>query len=145
MTRKFLCFATALLISFSVYAKDPVFSTEDGAIRGYDPVAYFTEGKPIKGDPGISTAWKDATWHFASTENLAAFTADPDKYVPAYGGYCAYAVANGYTATTEPDAWSVVDGRLFLNYSKRVKQRWEKDIEGYGTKADANWPGVLSK
>ena len=145
MTRKFLCFATALLVSFSVHATDPVFSTEDGAIRGYDPVAYFTEGKPVKGDPGISTAWNDATWYFASAENLATFIADPDKYAPAYGGYCAYAVANGYTATTEPDAWSVVDGRLFLNYSKRVKQRWAKDINGYVTKADANWPGVLSK
>ena len=145
MTRKCFCFATVLLISFSVYAKDPVFSTGDGAIRGYDPVAYFTEGKPVKGDPGISTTWKDATWHFASTENLAAFTAGPEKYAPAYGGYCAYAVANGYTATTEPDAWSVVDGRLFLNYSKRVKRRWEKDKERYVVNADANWPGVLSK
>jgi hypothetical protein len=145
MTRNLLCFATALLVSFSVYAKDPVFATEDGAIRGYDPVAYFTEGKPVKGDAGISTVWKEATWHFASTENRDAFAADPDKYAPAYGGYCAYAVANGYTATTEPDAWTVVDGRLFLNYSTRVKQRWEKDIKGYVTKADANWPGVLSE
>jgi YHS domain-containing protein len=144
MTRNLLCFATALLVSFSVYAKDPVFATEDGAIRGYDPVAYFTEGKPVKGDAGISTVWKEATWHFASTENRDAFAADPDKYAPAYGGYCAYAVANGYTATTEPDAWTVVEGRLFLNYSERVKERWKKDIKGYVTKADANWPGVLS-
>jgi hypothetical protein len=145
MTRNLLCFATALLVSFSVYAKDPVFATEDGAIRGYDPVAYFTEGKPVKGDAGISTVWKEATWHFASTENRDAFAADPDKNAPAYGGYCARAVANGYTATTEPDAWTVVDGRLFLNYSTRVKQRWAKDIKGYVTKADANWPGVLSE
>lgn len=137
--------ASVLLFSVSVQAKNPVFATSDGAIRGYDPVAYFNEGKPVKGDSSITFDWEGATWRFASEENRQVFATSPETYAPAYGGYCAYAVANGYTATTDPHAWNIVNDRLYLNYSKGVQQRWAKDISGYISKADKNWPGVLTK
>ncbi|MDX1514323.1 MAG: YHS domain-containing (seleno)protein [Gammaproteobacteria bacterium] len=143
--KRILTFAAALLLCAPVMAKDPVFSTEQGAIRGFDPVAYFSEGKPVPGSADITHEWDGATWHFASEANRDRFIAEPKKFAPAYGGYCAYAVANGYTATTDPNAWSIVDDRLYLNYSIAVKQRWEKNISGYISKANKNWPGVLSK
>lgn len=146
MRVKIALIGTALLFSLPVFAaNEPVFSTAAGAIRGYDPVAYFSEHRPVKGDPGISHSWNGAVWYFSSEKNRAAFASAPESYAPAYGGYCAYAVANGYTATTDPDAWSVVEGRLFLNFSQGVKQRWEKNTGGYIENADANWPGVLAK
>ena len=146
MRGKILLAAAAILLSAqALAAKEPVFSTAEGAIRGYDPVAYFSEGKPVKGSRDISLSWKGATWYFSSRENLEKFSSSPETYAPAYGGYCAYAVANGYTATTDPDAWSIVGDRLFLNYSLGVKRRWEKNISGYIKNADANWPGVLAK
>ncbi len=146
MWRKIAFVVAALLFSLpALAAKDQVFFTEAGAIRGYDPVAYFTEKRPVKGDPGITHSWNGATWYFSNQESRAVFVSAPEKYAPAYGGYCAYAVANGYTATTDPDAWSVVNGRLYLNFSQGVKQRWEKNISGYIKKADVNWPEVLTK
>ena len=146
MRAKILFTAAAILFSVqALAAKEPVFSTGEGAIRGYDPVAYFTEQQPVKGSQDISHSWNDATWYFSTKENRAKFVSSPEKYAPAYGGYCAYAVANGYTATTDPDAWSIVGDRLFLNYSLGVKRRWEKNVSGYIKSADANWPGVLAK
>ena len=126
-------------------AEPPVFAglVEGVAVGGYDPVGYFTEGKPVKGSEEFTLRHDGATWRFASAENRASFEADPVKYAPRYGGYCAYAVANGYTAKAEPDAWTIHDGKLYLNFDKSVQALWEKDIPGYVTKADANWPGVL--
>jgi len=143
--KRFLAFTAALLLSVPVMAKDPVFSTDQGAIRGHDPVAYFTDGKAVKGDSDINYVWEGATWHFASDVTRKEFIANPKKYAPAYGGYCAYAVANGYTASIDPEAWSIVDGRLYLNYSHSVKQRWGENTSGYIRKANDNWPAVLSK
>lgn len=146
MKVKMVLIGAAMLISLpALAAKEAVFSTSEGAIRGYDPVAYFSEGRPVKGRNEITHSWNGATWYFSSEQNRSTFVSAPDKYAPAYGGYCAYAVANGYTATTDPDAWSVVNGRLFLNYSLGVKKRWEKNISGYIKSGDANWPGVLAK
>jgi YHS domain-containing protein len=113
------------------------------AINGYDPVAYFTERKPVAGKADITWSWKGATWRFATAQNRDAFKASPEKYAPQYGGYCAYAVAKGSTAKTEPEAWSIVADKLYLNYSKGVQRTWEKDIPGYIRAADRNWPGVL--
>ena len=113
------------------------------AINGYDPVAYFTEKKPVAGKADVTWSWKGATWRFASAQNRDTFKADPEKYAPQYGGYCAYAVAKGSTAKTEPDVWSIVGNKLYLNYSKGVQRTWEKDIPGYIKAADRNWPGVL--
>jgi YHS domain-containing protein len=112
------------------------------AIEGYDPVAYFEDGKPIEGDSDYAYEWMDATWYFASAENRDQFAADPEKYAPQYGGYCAWAVANGYTATVDPQAWAVVDDKLYLNYSLDVQKDWQQDVPGNITKADANWPGI---
>ena len=126
-------------------ALDPVFSTYlGGAIRGYDPVAYHTEGKPVKGKRAHRVEWKEATWSFASAENKALFEGDPEKYAPRYGGYCAWAVSNGYTASIDPDAWSIVDGKLYLNYSLGVRTQWSQDIPGNIAKGDVNWPQLLA-
>ncbi len=127
-------------------AKSEIYKNWRGiAIKGYDPVAFHTEGKPVKGDSDYELKWKDAKWRFASAENRDLFEADPEKYAPRYGGYCAWAVSEGYTASVDPEnAWSIVDGRLYLNYNAEVKQKWEKDIPGHIKKADANWPGVLN-
>jgi YHS domain-containing protein len=121
----------------------PVFSTEEGAIRGYDPVAYFTVGKPVQGKDQFTTKWQGATFKFSSAENLALFKAEPTAYAPQYGGYCAFAVSKGATAGTVPDAWSIVDGKLYLNYSLNVRNRWSKDVPGNIKAADRNWPAVL--
>ncbi|MEO0388290.1 MAG: YHS domain-containing (seleno)protein [Pseudomonadota bacterium] len=125
-------------------ATPPVY-TEDGiAIDGSDAVAYFREGKPVAGAADITHAWNGATWRFSSEANRDAFAADPEAFAPQYGGYCAYAVSEGYTAPTVPEAWTIVDDKLYLNFSVRVKRRWERDIPGRIAAANANWPKVLS-
>ena len=137
-------FAFILALPVSAAAIAPVYSTLlGGAIRGYDPVAYFTESKPVEGKKAFSHKWKGATWYFASEKNRDLFRADPEKYAPRYGGYCAYAVSRGYTASIAPEAWKIVDGKLYLNYSKGVQQTWEQDIPGNIKSADKNWPGLL--
>ena len=112
------------------------------AIEGYDPVAYFTQGRPVEGDSEFAHEWMDATWYFASAENRDRFAAAPDKYAPQYGGYCAWAVAHGYTAKIDPAAWTIVDDKLYLNYSKDVQSQWLQDIPGNIAKGDANWPKI---
>ena len=133
----------AWLYSLGLYASAPVYQTSTGAIDGYDAVAYFTEGKPVRGTPQFSHEWSGATWHFASAANLAAFRQDPARYAPQFGGYCAYAVANAYTAKSDPQAWHVEAGKLYLNFSPEVRERWLKDKAAYITAAAANWPGVI--
>ena len=112
------------------------------AIGGYDPVSYF-QGGPRKGDPRLSATYKGAEYRFATSENLARFKANPGAFVPQYGGYCAWAVARGYTAKSDPLAWKVVNGKLYLNYDQKVQQRWAQDVPGNIAKADQNWPRVL--
>lgn len=114
------------------------------AIKGYDPVAYFTLGKPAKGLNNYELEWKGARWRFVNQDHLERFKAAPDQYAPQYGGYCAWAVAQGKTAGIDPDRWKIVDGKLYLNYNKKVQERWEADIPGFIQKANANWPGVLN-
>ena len=140
-----LFIAALLAPAGAAWAVDPVFSTFfGGAIRGYDPVAYHTEGKPVAGKRAHRVEWKGATWSFASAENKALFEGDPEKYAPRYGGYCAWAVSNGGTASIDPDAWTIVDGKLYLNYSLGVREQWSQDIPGNVAKADVNWPKILS-
>ncbi len=115
------------------------------AVGGYDPVAYFSEGKPVPGLTSLTLEHNGATWRFASEANREAFKADPAKYAPQYGGYCAWAVSQGYTAKGDPEAWSIVGGKLYLNYDKQVRAGWEKDAAGNIRKGDANWPKVLEK
>ena len=125
-------------------AATPGIYADDGvAIDGTDAVAYFTEGEPVAGSPDIVHQWMGATWRFSTEANRAAFAANPEAYAPQYGGYCAYAVSEGYTASTVPEAWKIVDGKLYLNYSRSVQRRWEKNIPERIDAADANWPSVL--
>ena len=114
------------------------------AVDGTDVVAYFTQGEPVSGSSDFQHDWNGVTWLFASAENRDTFAANPEAYAPQYGGYCAYAVSEGYTASTTPEAWKIVDGKLYLNYSKRVQRWWERDIPGRISSANANWPSVLN-
>lgn len=125
-------------------ATPEIYASGGIAINGYDPVAYFTEAAPVQGDAAHAVDYKGATWHFANAENKAAFEADPAAYAPQYGGYCAYAVSKGATAKTEPDAWTVHDGKLYLNYDISVRSIWQQDVPGNIAKADTNWPDVLN-
>ena len=134
-----------LVLPFAMAGEPAVFATDEGAIRGYDPVAYFKVGAPTRGSDQFSTEWQGATFRFANADNLAAFEGDPAAYAPQYGGYCAYALAKGAIAGTVPEAWSIVDGKLYLNYSSAVQQRWKQDIPGNIRAANANWPAVLDR
>lgn len=120
----------------------PVFATEAGAIQGYDAVAYFTQADAIKGSTDISFQHLGQTWYFASEEHRELFMADPEKYQPQFGGYCAYGMSRGYKAQTDPQAWSIVDGKLYLNYNLEVRDIWNQDRAAYLEKAIQNWPTV---
>ena len=141
--RSAMVLAAAFCASPALAASDPVFTRWGNAIRGYDPVAYFTQGKPVKGSADFEADWNGATWRFATAENRDLFVGDPTAYAPQYGGYCAWAVANNYTASTQPEAWTIHDGKLYLNYNLSVRSQWEQDIPGNVAKGNVNWPGVL--
>jgi YHS domain-containing protein len=128
-------------------AKAPVWTPlgSNVAIRGYDPVAYFTQGRPTQGQAAFKTTWQGAEFRFASAANRDAFVANPARYAPRYGGYCAWAVSQGYTAGVDPNAWRIVDGRLYLNYNREIQTRWERDMAGHIAAADRNWPSVLGR
>nr|MBI1228926.1 YHS domain-containing protein [Cytophagales bacterium] len=136
----FFLFAVSL---FSLHAqKSTIYAPANKAIRGYDPVAYFTKGVPTKGDDQYKVFVEGANWYFSSKENLDLFTANPEKYMPQYGGYCAFGVAGGYKASTSPFAWSVVEGKLYLNYNQKVQQEWSAERSSMIKKGDKNWPTV---
>ena len=112
------------------------------AAEGYDVVSYFTDGNAVEGSGDHALMWKDVEWRFSSQAHKETFAANPEKYAPQYGGYCAYAVSKGYTASVDPEAWSIVEGKLYLNYSKSVQATWNADIPGYISSADKNWPEI---
>lgn len=120
-------------------------SAEAVAIRGYDPVAYFRDGGPRPGKPEFSVRHGGATWRFASAEHKALFEADPQRYLPAYGGFCAYGTSRGYLVKIEPEAWSIVNGRLYLNYDLGVRKTWLGDTKKYIARAEAGWPNLTAK
>jgi hypothetical protein len=115
------------------------------ALRGYDAVAYRTTGEPTPGSTTFEHRWNGAVWRFSTAANREQFASEPARYAPEFGGYCAYAVSRGYTADADPSAWRIVDGRLYLNYSKRVQRLWEEDVSGNIARGRSNWPGVLEK
>jgi YHS domain-containing protein len=119
-----------------------VFTTEEGAIHGYDPVAYFKEGKPLMGKKEFSFQWNGAQWFFSSKQNLETFKSNPGKYAPQYGGYCAYGTSVGKKSPTQPDAFTIVNNKLYLNYNEDVKVLWNKEQKECIKKADQNWPTV---
>jgi YHS domain-containing protein len=127
-------------------AEQPAFYTAKNAklaLSGYDPVAYFVSAQAVRGEPTLTAPYQGGTFAFANDANRAAFIADPAKYAPQYGGYCAWAVSQGYTASSDPQAWKIVDGKLYLNYNKSVAATWAKDIPANIAKANANWPKIL--
>ena len=146
--------AAALLFSGIAGAAEPPINTlknsffssrTDTAINGYDTVAYFTDGKPVKGQDGFVTEWMGAKWKFASQAHLDLFKASPEKYAPQYGGYCAYGVTQGSLVKVEPEQFTVRDGKLYLNYDADVQGKWLKDPAGYIRDADLRFPGLLKK
>lgn len=114
-------------------------------LSGYDAVAYQTENAARKGSPTFSATYDGGTYYFASAANRDAFTANPEKYLPAYGGYCAFGVSRGHKVKIDPEAYRVVDGKLYLNYDKGVQKQWLQDIPGNIAKAETNWPGLKDK
>jgi YHS domain-containing protein len=118
----------------------------DVAIVGYDPVAYFTDGRAVKGAPEFSHEWLGATWLFASAEHRDAFIAEPIRYAPQYGGFCALSVSEGDAANVDPEAWRIIDGRLYLfNDKESLPAEFDPDPSTVITHADANWPAVKAK
>jgi len=115
------------------------------AIQGYDPVAFFTDHRPVKGDAQFQSQYLGAKYYFASAEHKAAFDREPAKYEPQFGGYCAYGASKGKTAPIKIEAWEILNGRLLLQYDLDVKSRFDKDPQGTLKKADENWPGMVDK
>ncbi|MDD3763146.1 MAG: YHS domain-containing (seleno)protein [Nevskiales bacterium] len=133
--------------SAAALALDPINTGFFGntAIKGYDAVAYHTDHKPVKGSKDYTVEWMGATWRFASAEHRDAFKADPERYAPQYGGYCAYAVSQNSTAGIDPEAFTVIGDKLYLNYDKTIQEKWEADRDAYIRDADRLWPGLLQK
>jgi YHS domain-containing protein len=145
--------AVALIASTAVFAAPPINTLKnslfggstDTAINGYDTVAYFTVGKPVKGLDNLAIDWMGAKWKFSSQAHLDLFKAAPEKYAPQYGGYCAFGVSRGYLVKVEPDQFTVREGKLYLNYDADVQKQWLKDPEGFNKLADAKFADLLKK
>lgn len=137
---------TTTLMALPAQARKPEIYTgrfDNLAVGGFDPVAYFTRHMPIKGSSKYKVEHGGALWYFSSAENRATFLAAPEKFAPKYGGYCAWAASQGYTARGNPKNWKIVDGALYLNYSDKVQGWWEEDIPGFISQADKNWPDTV--
>ncbi|OEY65337.1 YHS domain-containing (seleno)protein [Marinobacter sp. X15-166B] len=146
MTRLSLTLATLTLsASAALAAEAPVYTGlfSNTAAGGYDVVAYFNRAQPVEGSDAIRYSYQGADWLFTSVENLEAFRNNPEKYAPAYGGYCAWAVSQGNLVKGDPQHWTIKDGRLYLNYSKSVQEAWLADTERFIQQADQQWPQIL--
>ena len=141
---RYTVLAIAVLLSTSVapaFAGE-YFEAEGVAIHGFDPIAYFAEMKPVKGLSEFQAEYQGSTFYFSSAANRDTFAANPVKFAPQYGGFCAFGMAKGYKAVIDPAAFTVVQDKLYLNYSEAIRSKWQTDIPGYIRKADANWPDV---
>lgn len=138
-------FALTALFSSQSFAQSPIYTAffSDTAVSGYDTVAYFTQNKPVKGNSSYTTQYKGADWLFSNKANLEMFKADPEKYAPQYGGYCAWAVANNDTAKADPLQWAIHQGKLYLNYDADIRKKWFSDKDALIIKANNNWPNVI--
>lgn len=136
-----------LLIAVRVsHAQVPSYFSHDGlAIRGYDPVAYFIDQAPVEGKKEFTYQWQGTEWRFKNEANLSAFKANPEKYAPQYGGWCAYGVSQNHKSPTDPSAFTILNDKLFLNYSPKVKSIWSKDTKGYIEQAEVNWVELKTK
>lgn len=138
--KKLLVLLLVLSFQFASFAqKSEVYIANGKAIGGYDPVGYFNEKKPVLGKSDIMSEYQGAIWHFASESNKKLFDANPEKYSPQYGGYCAFGVSQGHKVKISPDAWAVVNDKLYLNYNQNVQKDWVKDQNELIKKADENW------
>ncbi len=139
----FACFIS--LVSSNSFAEDAIYTRlfSSTAVSGYDAVAYFTQGKPVKGDSSYSLEYMGANWNFKNAENLAKFKANPATYAPQFGGYCAWAVAHNTTAKGDPTQWTIFEGKLYLNYDADIQSKWTSDKANQILLANKNWPGVL--
>ena len=141
------------LLGAPVFAAPPIntlsggfFSSDsDTAILGYDPVAYFLDGRPVEGTDSFVHEWKGAKWKFASQEHLDRFRKDPARFAPQYGGYCAYGVAKDNLVSIEPDKYTIIDDKLYLNYNAAIQEKWLVDPRGYIREADAKFQTLLDK
>jgi YHS domain-containing protein len=134
------------LTGATAYAKDLVNVDPAGlALQGYDPVAFFSDGKAVSGKADLTALYQGATYRFATEQHQATFNQDPARYAPAFGGFCAYAVSQGHTAPVEIDTWQILDGRLLLNYNLKVKGMFDADRQANVKKADSNWPNLVEK
>jgi YHS domain-containing protein len=142
-----LAVVAALAFSGAVHAEKVLINTDKTglALQGYDPVAYFTDGKPVKGDAKITASYRGATYRFASAEHKALFEKDPAKYEPQFGGYCGYAASINKISPISPEYWQILDGRLVLQHNNKALTLWKQDVPGNLKKADANWPGLVEK
>ncbi len=145
MKTKILAFALLVGLSTLAFAKDQIYTSKfnNRAVGGYDAVSYFQDTGPVKGNKAFSTEYLGAQWRFKNQENLDAFKAEPEKYAPAYGGYCAWAVSQGKTAKGDPRHWSIHEGKLYLNYNSSIHKKWGADKEGFITSANEQWPAVI--
>lgn len=136
-----------IAVATAALAAGPELNLDRGrlALRGFDPVAYFTAGRAMSGLPAFTLEHDGAIYLFATAANRDAFRADPARYLPQYGGYCAYAAALGKKADADPAIWHVKDGRLFLNYNRSIGETWSRDIDGYVAKADRAWPTIRAR
>jgi YHS domain-containing protein len=134
------------LFTFShALAIEPVYTGffSSNAVGGYDTVSFFKNKKPTKGKSQFSTSYKGATWLFSSQDNLNAFKKNPDQYAPQYGGYCAWAISQGYDASGSPKHYKIVDGKLYLNYNAGIQKKWMKNIPKHIASANKNWPNLV--
>lgn len=141
-----LFLALSVMIGSQGLAKDaPIYTSffSKVAVGGYDTVAYFTEGKPVKGDSSFTTTYQGAEWHFANAANRTKFIASPEQFAPQYGGYCAWAVSQGSTASGDPLRWRILGNKLYLNYDEAVQKKWDAAPQDFIQKANNNWPKVL--
>ena len=147
VTRKLLrAFVLLAGLSALAAAKDLQNLGGDGvAIQGYDPVAFFTDSRPVKGSPQFQSDYHGAKYYFASADHKAAFDKEPAKYEPQFGGFCAYGASRGKTVPVKIETWEIVNGRLLLQYDFDVKSKFDKDPQGTLKKADENWPGLVDK
>ena len=146
MINRFCLGVVLLLGAGNAVAIDAIYTSwyDDIAVKGFDTVAYFTENAAVEGKKAHSLEWNGATWRFSSAANKALFEADPEKYAPQNGGYCAWAVSQNQTASIEPEQFTIVDGKLYLNYNQEVKEKWLVDTSANINVGDKNWPGLLA-
>ncbi|MCH2155129.1 MAG: hypothetical protein MK080_03920 [Opitutales bacterium] len=142
-----ICLCLFLVFSGSfLQADSPIYTGLFGktALGGYDAVSYYSEdNQPVKGSKRHKLTWRSATWLFASEENKMSFEADPEAFAPQFGGYCAWAVAQGKLAKGDPKVFTVLDGKLYLNYNRDIDQAWQENRAAFIETANETYPKLV--